>query len=119
MTAGRLAPQCLFVHLLRKFSMRDWGIEHKWVSVLLLLLLLYNGRCGFRGASPSEVGEVGGTPTPVSWSARAPGGTGGGPSAHAGCRTGIQRAPGAFTNERLLWRLEPGGATDAASLGLG
>ncbi|XP_035880838.1 transmembrane protein 181 isoform X2 [Phyllostomus discolor] len=33
---------CLFVHLLRKFSVRDWGIEHKWVSVLLPLLLLYN-----------------------------------------------------------------------------
>uniref|UniRef100_A0ABK0LXP5 Transmembrane protein 181 n=1 Tax=Rattus norvegicus TaxID=10116 RepID=A0ABK0LXP5_RAT len=33
---------CLFVHSLRKFSMRDWGIEQKWMSVLLLLLLLYN-----------------------------------------------------------------------------
>ncbi|XP_052025436.1 transmembrane protein 181 isoform X1 [Apodemus sylvaticus] len=33
---------CLFVHSLRKFSMRDWGIEQKWMSVLLALLLLYN-----------------------------------------------------------------------------
>ncbi|XP_054426149.1 transmembrane protein 181 isoform X3 [Pteronotus mesoamericanus] len=33
---------CLFAHFLRKFSMRDWGIEHRWMSVLLPLLLLYN-----------------------------------------------------------------------------
>ncbi|KAM5324305.1 transmembrane protein 181 isoform 1-T1 [Glossophaga mutica] len=33
---------CPFVHFLRKFSMRDWGIEHKWMSILLPLLLLYN-----------------------------------------------------------------------------
>lgn len=36
--------QCLFAHSLRKFSMRDWGIEQKWMSILLPLLLLYNGR---------------------------------------------------------------------------
>ena len=41
------ALQCLFVHSLRKFSMRDWGIEQKWMSVLLALLLLYNGGCHF------------------------------------------------------------------------
>ena len=35
--------QCLFAHSLRKFSMRDWGIEQKWMSILLPLLLLYNG----------------------------------------------------------------------------
>ena len=34
--------QCLFAHSLRKFSMRDWSIEQKWMSVLLPLLLLYN-----------------------------------------------------------------------------
>ncbi|OXB83721.1 UNVERIFIED_CONTAM: hypothetical protein H355_013076 [Colinus virginianus] len=34
---------CLFAHSLRKFSMRDWGIEQKWMSILLPLLLLYNG----------------------------------------------------------------------------
>lgn len=39
--------QCLFAHSLRKFSMRDWGIEQKWMSVLLPLLLLYNGRYHF------------------------------------------------------------------------
>ncbi|XP_007484891.1 transmembrane protein 181 isoform X4 [Monodelphis domestica] len=33
---------CLFAHSLRKFSMRDWGIEQKWMSILLPLLLLYN-----------------------------------------------------------------------------
>ncbi|KAM8953634.1 transmembrane protein 181 isoform 2-T2 [Pelodytes ibericus] len=33
---------CLFAHSLRKFSMRDWGIEQKWMSVLLPLLLLYD-----------------------------------------------------------------------------
>ncbi|XP_074663050.1 transmembrane protein 181-like isoform X2 [Tubulanus polymorphus] len=33
---------CLFAHSLRKFSMRDWSIEQKWMSVLLPLLLLYN-----------------------------------------------------------------------------
>ncbi|KAM4866398.1 transmembrane protein 181 isoform 2-T2 [Thomomys bottae] len=33
---------CLFAHSLRRFSMRDWGIEQKWMSALLLLLLLYN-----------------------------------------------------------------------------
>ncbi|XP_028997151.1 transmembrane protein 181 isoform X2 [Betta splendens] len=33
---------CMFAHSLRKFSMRDWGIEQKWMSVLLPLLLLYN-----------------------------------------------------------------------------
>uniref|UniRef100_A0A3P8YPH0 Transmembrane protein 181 n=1 Tax=Esox lucius TaxID=8010 RepID=A0A3P8YPH0_ESOLU len=34
--------QCMFAHSLRKFSMRDWGIEQKWMSILLPLLLLYN-----------------------------------------------------------------------------
>lgn len=24
--------------------MRDWGIEQKWMAILLLLLLLYNGK---------------------------------------------------------------------------
>ncbi|CAB1447002.1 unnamed protein product [Pleuronectes platessa] len=33
---------CVFAHSLRKFSMRDWGIEQKWMSILLPLLLLYN-----------------------------------------------------------------------------
>ncbi|KAM9356020.1 transmembrane protein 181 [Pholidichthys leucotaenia] len=33
---------CMFAHSLRKFSMRDWGIEQKWMSLLLPLLLLYN-----------------------------------------------------------------------------
>ncbi|XP_008310912.1 transmembrane protein 181 isoform X2 [Cynoglossus semilaevis] len=33
---------CMFAHSLRKFSMRDWGIEQKWMSFLLPLLLLYN-----------------------------------------------------------------------------
>nr|XP_023662783.1 transmembrane protein 181 isoform X1 [Paramormyrops kingsleyae] len=33
---------CMFAHSLRKFSMRDWGIEQKWMSILLPLLLLYN-----------------------------------------------------------------------------
>uniref|UniRef100_F7F3K4 Transmembrane protein 181 n=1 Tax=Callithrix jacchus TaxID=9483 RepID=F7F3K4_CALJA len=39
---GWFSLQCLFAHSLRKFSMRDWGIEQKWMSVLLPLLLLYN-----------------------------------------------------------------------------
>ncbi|XP_071819065.1 transmembrane protein 181-like isoform X3 [Apostichopus japonicus] len=33
---------CMFAHALRKFSIRDWSIEQKWLSVLLPLLLLYN-----------------------------------------------------------------------------
>ncbi|XP_064629760.1 transmembrane protein 181-like isoform X2 [Lineus longissimus] len=33
---------CLFAHSLRKFSLRDWSIEQKWMSALLPLLLLYN-----------------------------------------------------------------------------
>ncbi|XP_030849942.1 transmembrane protein 181 isoform X2 [Strongylocentrotus purpuratus] len=33
---------CMFAHSLRKFSMRDWSIEQKWLSVILPLLLLYN-----------------------------------------------------------------------------
>nr|XP_002734424.1 PREDICTED: transmembrane protein 181-like [Saccoglossus kowalevskii] len=33
---------CLFAHSLRKFSMKDWAFEQKWMSVLLPLLLLYN-----------------------------------------------------------------------------
>lgn len=33
---------CMFAHSLRKFSMRDWSIEQKWMSILLPLLLLYN-----------------------------------------------------------------------------
>ncbi|XP_070568299.1 transmembrane protein 181-like isoform X4 [Ptychodera flava] len=33
---------CLFAHSLRKFSMRDWSFEQKWMSLLLPLLLLYN-----------------------------------------------------------------------------
>ncbi|KAI2665673.1 Transmembrane protein 181 [Labeo rohita] len=32
---------CMFAHSLRKFSMRDWGIEQKWMSILLPLLLLW------------------------------------------------------------------------------
>lgn len=48
--------QCLFAHSLRKFSMRDWGIEQKWMSILLPLLLLYNGRCCFcSGVFPFEM----------------------------------------------------------------
>lgn len=48
--------QCLFAHSLRKFSMRDWGIEQKWMSVLLPLLLLYNGRCRLcSGVFPFEI----------------------------------------------------------------
>ncbi|XP_005098892.1 transmembrane protein 181 isoform X2 [Aplysia californica] len=33
---------CWFAHSLRKFSLRDWSIEQKWMSVLLPLLLLHN-----------------------------------------------------------------------------
>nr|KAG5711012.1 hypothetical protein BaRGS_013746 [Batillaria attramentaria] len=33
---------CMFAHSLRKFSVRDWSIEQKWMSILLPLLLLYN-----------------------------------------------------------------------------
>ncbi|XP_046582714.1 transmembrane protein 181-like isoform X1 [Haliotis rubra] len=33
---------CMFTHSLRKFSMRDWSIEQKWMSILLPLLLLYD-----------------------------------------------------------------------------
>lgn len=50
-----LSSQCLFAHSLRKFSMRDWGIEQKWMGILLPLLLLYNGVCMRHGA-----GGVGG-----------------------------------------------------------
>ncbi|XP_055955169.1 transmembrane protein 181 [Patella vulgata] len=32
----------IFAHSLRKFSLRDWSIEQKWMSVLLPLLLLYD-----------------------------------------------------------------------------
>lgn len=36
--------------------MRDWGIEQKWMSILLPLLLLYNGRYHFYfGAFPFNV----------------------------------------------------------------
>ena len=33
----------MFAHSLKRFSLRDWSIEQKWMSVLLPLLLLYNG----------------------------------------------------------------------------
>ncbi|XP_033120992.1 transmembrane protein 181-like isoform X2 [Anneissia japonica] len=33
---------CMFAHSLRKFTMRDWSIEQKWMSILLPLILLYN-----------------------------------------------------------------------------
>eukprot|EP00058_Branchiostoma_floridae_P005118 XP_002590606.1 hypothetical protein BRAFLDRAFT_83753 [Branchiostoma floridae] len=33
---------CVFAHSLRRFSIRDWSIEQKWMSILLPLLLLYN-----------------------------------------------------------------------------
>ncbi|KAL1123112.1 hypothetical protein AAG570_002200 [Ranatra chinensis] len=33
---------CWFAHTLRKFTIFDWSIEQKWMSVLLPLLLLYN-----------------------------------------------------------------------------
>ncbi|EEB16167.1 Integral membrane protein GPR178, putative [Pediculus humanus corporis] len=31
-----------FTHVLRRFSIQDWSIEQKWMSILLPLLLLYN-----------------------------------------------------------------------------
>ena len=36
--------QCLFAHTLRRFPLREWTIEQKWMSILLPLLLLYNGK---------------------------------------------------------------------------
>eukprot|EP00794_Sanderia_malayensis_P000509 gene509-1156_t len=33
---------CLYAHTLRRFSLREWTIEQKWMSILLPLLLLYN-----------------------------------------------------------------------------
>jgi len=33
---------CLFAHTLKKFPLREWTIEQKWMSVLLPLLLLYD-----------------------------------------------------------------------------
>lgn len=36
--------QCWFAHTLRKFSTQDWAIEQKWLSILLPLLLLFNGK---------------------------------------------------------------------------
>ncbi|CAB3364753.1 Hypothetical predicted protein [Cloeon dipterum] len=33
---------CWFAHALRKYTVYDWSIEQKWMSVLLPLLLLYN-----------------------------------------------------------------------------
>ncbi|KAJ8315170.1 hypothetical protein KUTeg_007320 [Tegillarca granosa] len=33
---------CVFAHSLRKFSIRDWSIEQRWMSLLLPLLLLYD-----------------------------------------------------------------------------
>ena len=35
--------QCWLAHSLRKYAIYDWSIEQKWMSVLLPLLLLYNG----------------------------------------------------------------------------
>ena len=40
--------QCMFAHSLRKFSLRDWSIEQKWMSILLPLLLLYDGEFWLR-----------------------------------------------------------------------
>ncbi|XP_071439308.1 transmembrane protein 181 [Hetaerina americana] len=39
---GTFIVTCWFAHALRMFSMHDWSIEQKWMSVLLPLLLLYN-----------------------------------------------------------------------------
>ncbi|KAF2900002.1 hypothetical protein ILUMI_06195, partial [Ignelater luminosus] len=33
---------CWFAHTLRKYTMYDWSIEQKWMSILLPLLLFYN-----------------------------------------------------------------------------
>ncbi|XP_062510830.1 transmembrane protein 181-like [Corticium candelabrum] len=33
---------CLFVYSLKKFTFRNWSIEQKWMSILLLFLCLYN-----------------------------------------------------------------------------
>lgn len=33
---------CFFAHSLRKFSVKDWSIEQRWMALLLPLLLLYN-----------------------------------------------------------------------------
>lgn len=33
---------CLYARTLRKFPLREWTIEQKWMSILLPLLLLYN-----------------------------------------------------------------------------
>uniref|UniRef100_H2YR35 Uncharacterized protein n=1 Tax=Ciona savignyi TaxID=51511 RepID=H2YR35_CIOSA len=35
---------CIFAHTLRKYHMQNWTIEQKWMSLLLPLLLLYNGK---------------------------------------------------------------------------
>ncbi|KAG8522410.1 Transmembrane protein 181 [Galemys pyrenaicus] len=51
---------CLFAHSLRKFSMRDWGIEQKWMSILLPLLLLYNAGLVLRPPEERDPGKAGG-----------------------------------------------------------
>ncbi|GAB1604756.1 transmembrane protein 181-like isoform X1 [Argonauta hians] len=33
---------CMFAHSLRKFSIKDWSIEQRWIAILLPLLLVYN-----------------------------------------------------------------------------
>ncbi|XP_022290113.2 transmembrane protein 181-like isoform X1 [Crassostrea virginica] len=33
---------CVYAHSLRKFSMRDWSFEQRWITLLLPLLIFYN-----------------------------------------------------------------------------
>ena len=35
--------QCVFAYSLRKFSIQNWSMEQKWMTLLLPLLLLFNG----------------------------------------------------------------------------
>ncbi len=55
--------QCMFAHSLRKFSVRDWSIEQKWMQLLLPLLLLYNSKCLFATMSWSRGQERLDTPS--------------------------------------------------------
>lgn len=75
--------------------MRDWGMEQKWMSILLPLLLLYNGRCPFVfWSSPPLKLEAGRRPRaalaaeePLEEQVAAP-------AARGLCGPGTQRMPG-------------------------
>ena len=37
--------QCWFLHTMKKYSVMHWGLEQKWLALILMpMLIMYNGK---------------------------------------------------------------------------